>query len=66
MADRIPDLPKAIDDPKVKDFLAQYYKVSNDPEAHDEYTDLFIANGEFSMNAKKAKGKEGWLVSVRS
>ena len=56
---RIPDLPQVIDDPRVKEFLELYYKISNDLDAHDEYTNLFIPDGEFSLNEKKAKGKEG-------
>ena len=56
---RIPDLPAVIDDPRVKAFLQHHYNVSNDPDTHDEYTDLFTKDGEFSMNGKKAKGKDG-------
>ena len=65
MASRIPDLPLVIDDARVKDFLTHYYEVSNDPNTHDEYTDLFIDDGEFSMNAKKAKGKDGELKLLK-
>ena len=55
------DLPdsKSITDPQVKQFLERYYEASNNAEGHDDYTDLFTADGEFSMNGKKAKGKDG-------
>ena len=58
MGFNLPDLPKTITDPQVKTFLEKYYEVSNNADAHDDYADLFTADGEFAMNGKTAKGKE--------
>ena len=61
---QLPELPQSIQDPAIKDFLEKYYEVSNDADAHDEYTALFTPDGEFSMNGKKAKGYEGSNASI--
>ena len=52
----LPNLPNTITDPAVKDFIKKYYAISNDADVHDDYAGLFIPEGEFSMNDKKAKG----------
>ena len=57
MTFELPD-SQSITNPEVKAFLSKYYEISNAPTAHDDYTDLFTSDGEFYMNAKKAKGKE--------
>lgn len=56
MPSSLPDLPNTITDPAVKDFIKKYYAISNDADVHDDYAALFIPEGEFSMNDKKAKG----------
>ena len=59
---RLPDyVPDTITDQKLHDFLHRYYDVSNDPKAHDDYADLFTADGQFIFNDKKAKGRSGTL-----
>ena len=58
MGFNLPDLPKSIADPQVKQFLEKYYEVSNTADAHDDYASLFTADGEFAMNARKAKGTD--------
>lgn len=63
MATRIPDLPKVIDDIRVKDFLTRFYDLSNDPIPHEEFADLFTADGEYSMNHKKSQ-RQGRLEPV--
>lgn len=59
MGFQLPELPPSIKDPAIKEFLEKYYEVSNTGHAHDEHTDLFTKDGEFSMNGKKAKGDKG-------
>ena len=56
MPSPLPDLPNTITDPAVKAFIEKYYAVSNDADVHDDYAGLFIPEGEFSMNDKKAIG----------
>ncbi|CAF9939839.1 hypothetical protein IMSHALPRED_001650 [Imshaugia aleurites] len=58
MPSQLPSLPNTITDPAIKAFIEKYYAVSNDPEVHDDYADLFTPGGEFSMNDKKAKGTQ--------
>ena len=54
----LPD-SNSITDPQVKQFLERYYEASNNAEGHDDYTEFFAKDGEFAMNGKKAKGKDG-------
>lgn len=56
MPSSLPDLPNTVTDPAVKEFIKKYYAISNDADVHDDYAALFIPEGEFSMNDKKAKG----------
>ena len=57
MGFKLPD-SNSISDSQVKESLERYYEVSKNASAHDDYADLFTSDGEFDMNAKKAKGKE--------
>ncbi|MCJ1457738.1 hypothetical protein MMC28_008107 [Mycoblastus sanguinarius] len=58
MSFKLPSLPNTITDPAIKTFLSKYYSISNSPDDHDNYTNLFTSDGEFAMNDKKAKGTE--------
>lgn len=58
----LPDLPNSVTDPQIKPFLEHYYEISNHAPSHDEYAALFTQDGEFAMNEKKAKGREGTLA----
>lgn len=62
---KMPPLPDAIDDPKVKEFMSHYYAMSNDDTDHGGFADMFTRDGEYSMNARKAKGREGMYILFR-
>ena len=57
---RLPDyVPDTIKDKSIHDYLHKFYEASNDPKVHDEFADLFTEDGEYIMNSKKAKGRQG-------
>ena len=63
MSTRLPDyIPNTITDQAVRDFLHRYYEVSNENETHEDFADLFTEDGEYIMNDKKTKGKEGVFI----
>lgn len=55
--------PSAID-PKVVDFYANFYRVSDDPseEAHIEYAEAITKDGSLIMGTKKATGYDDILA----
>lgn len=55
----MPALPDAIDDPKVQELMSHYFATSNHDADHEGFADMFTADGEYSMNDRKAKGREG-------
>lgn len=57
--DRMPDLPATVDDAKVEEFMEHYYAMSNDGSDHEGFAELFIEDGEYSMNDKITKGRRG-------
>ena len=60
--DRMPDLPKTIDDPKVEEFMEHYYAQSNDAKDHEGFADMFTDDGQYSMNHRVAKGRDRTLM----
>ena len=52
-------LPDTIDDPKVQELMSHYFATSNHDSDHEGFADMFTADGEYSMNDRKAKGRQG-------
>jgi hypothetical protein len=46
-------------DPATKDFFERFYALSDDPNAHEAYTDSFTDNATLIMGSKSAKGRSG-------
>ena len=49
----------------VKDFLAKYYEVSNNPEAHDDYVKLFTKDATFVVASERATGNESICIVLQ-
>lgn len=66
----MPALPDTIDDPKVQELMSHYFATSNHDSDHEGFADMFTADGEYSMNDRKAKGRQGstipTLLPIRS
>ncbi|KAL8846525.1 MAG: hypothetical protein Q9221_008401 [Calogaya cf. arnoldii] len=60
---KMPDLPEAIDDPKIQELMSHYFATSNHDSDHEGFADMFTADGEYSMNDRKAKGREAPQIS---
>ncbi|KAL8748326.1 MAG: hypothetical protein Q9184_007390 [Pyrenodesmia sp. 2 TL-2023] len=58
---KMPGLPDVINDPKIQELLSHYYATSNHDSDHEGFADMFTADGEYSMNDRKAKGREAPL-----
>ena len=56
---KMPELPDTIDDPKVQELLSHYFATSNHDSDHEGFADMFTADGEYSMNDRRAKGRQG-------
>ncbi|KAL8751170.1 MAG: hypothetical protein Q9199_006603 [Rusavskia elegans] len=61
---KMPALPDAIDDPKVQELMSHYFATSNHDADHEGFADMFTADGEYSMNDRKAKGREE-IINMR-
>ena len=59
MGVELPDLPATIKDVAIVDFLQKYYELSNKADDHEEFVNLFTADGEYIINGKTAKGHDG-------
>lgn len=42
--------------PEIKDFFERFYAVSDDPEAHEEYSKQFTDNGILIMGPNESNG----------
>lgn len=51
-------------DPRIVPFYENFYRVSDSPEAHDEYVDAMTSDGLLIMGTKKATGKDE-LMALR-
>ena len=55
--------PAGVDFPaKYKNFLEEFYKISDTPEAHELYSQQFAEDATLVMASKRAKGRSGGLV----
>ncbi|KAI4093439.1 MAG: hypothetical protein LQ344_002852 [Seirophora lacunosa] len=61
---KMPALPEAIDDPKVQELMSHYFATSNHDSDHEGFADMFTPDGEYSMNDRKAKGREE-IINMR-
>ena len=52
------EYPDSFDNQEVKDFLAKYYDISNNPAAHDEYVEFFTKDATFVIGSQRAEGSE--------
>lgn len=56
----ISEYPLSTDvDPGIKTFLEDLYRTSDDPVAHEKYSQLFTTDAILIMGSKKAIGREG-------
>ena len=58
----MPALPDTIDDPKVQELMSHYFATSNHDSDHEVFAEMFTADGEYSMNDRKAKGGQGSTI----
>lgn len=59
---KMPALPDTIDDPKVQELMSHYFATSNHDSDHEGFVEMFTADGEYSMNDRKAKGRQGSTI----
>ena len=59
---KMPALPDTINDPKVQELMSHYFATSNHDSDHEGFADMFTADGEYSMNDCKAKGRQGSTI----
>ena len=58
-----PQYPPGSDiDQKCKDFISNFYRISDLPDAHVEYAAQFADDAVFVIRGKEAVGNEGKLV----
>ncbi|PSK38137.1 L-2-aminoadipate reductase [Elsinoe australis] len=46
-------------DPAYVSFFEKFYKVSDTPDAHDDYADSFTSDATVIMASKKVEGRDG-------
>ena len=51
--------PDTFKDVEVKNFLEEYYEISNNRDAHEDYHQLFTNDAVFVIGSEKAKGRSG-------
>ena len=49
-------------DPEIVQFIEKFYTTSDDPDALDNYVDLFEKDATFILASKKSIGHDGMLV----
>lgn len=64
MGFKLPTLPDSITNPAVRDLLEKYYERSNSSSEHEEFANLFTANGEYAMNGKASKGRDSTFLDI--
>jgi hypothetical protein len=55
-----PNLPFS---PKYRDFISEFYRISDTPDAHDTYVSQFMPSARLVMGSKEANGSEGTVPS---
>jgi hypothetical protein len=45
--------------PSIGSFLSDFYRVSDSPDAHDDYVNFFTQDASFVMASKQARGHDG-------
>ena len=50
--------------PQYKDFFENFYKISDTPEAHEQYSEQFTEDATLKMASKAAEGRQGIFDSV--
>lgn len=46
-------------EPAIVQFFQNFYRISDDPNAHDEYVDMFTKDADFILASKASRGHEG-------
>jgi len=49
-------------DSRYRDFISEFYRISDTPDAHDEYKRQFTSNARLVMASKTVNGSEGMLL----
>lgn len=45
--------------PEIKAFFERFYEVSDTPDGHDDYADMFTKNGKLVMGPNGVEGRDG-------
>lgn len=45
--------------PDIKAFFERFYHVSDQPEGHEQYADMFTKNGQLIMASNSVAGRDG-------
>lgn len=54
------DYPKGVSfDQSYEQFFEQFYKISDTPDAHEQYSQQFTKNAQLVMASKKVQGTSG-------
>lgn len=48
--------------PEIKSFFEKFYQISDTPEGHENYADMFTENGTLIMASNKVQGRESELT----
>lgn len=49
--------------PEIKEFFERFYQISDNPEAHEEYSNQFTNNGKLIMGPNESNGRSGECLS---
>jgi hypothetical protein len=58
------EYPSNAFDPAFKRFFEDFYAISDNPDANNEYVDSFTSDATLIMASKKAQGSEG-MISMK-
>lgn len=64
MASYTPEYPMIEVNPAIKNFFAYFYKISDTPDAHQEYAECFTEDATLVMASKTAKGRHGMRLQL--
>jgi hypothetical protein len=53
-------------DPAYKQFFENFYAISDDPKAHEQYAEQFTQDATLVMASKRVKGTAGWFPPYTS
>lgn len=50
--------------PEIKSYYERFYEVSDTPDAHSRYADMFTKDGKLIMASNEANGRDGAQIHI--